>query len=77
MTAYSEGDEIDPVAENLDKDTIIAVQHAVEGFSTAQPDQSPTEMSDFREGKHRAYSNVIALLGAWLGEIEKSEEEDD
>ena len=75
MKEHSDGDVVGPVTDDLDPHTIRAVQHAIRGFSATNPEQSPTEMTDYREGQHRAYSSVMAVLSQWLDDIENENEE--
>lgn len=71
MTRYDEGDVIDPVVDDLDPDTLKAVMHLIRGYSETSPSTPVSELSDYRMGKHRAYSAVMAVLSRWVEEIEE------
>lgn len=70
MVNYDEGDIIDPVEDDLDPDTLRAVQHVLRGYSETSPAKPPTELNEYRAGRHSAFSAVMAVLTDWLEEIE-------
>lgn len=70
MGEYEAGDVIDPEAEDLDPETLRALRHAIRGFSETSPAKPPTELTEYRAGRHSAFSAVMALLSIWLEEIE-------
>lgn len=73
---YEDGEVVDPKTDDLDPQTLRAIQHAVRGYSEISPAQSPTELTEYRRGKHDAFSAVMALLSGWMGEIEEDTERD-
>jgi hypothetical protein len=70
MGEYEAGDVIDPEAEDLDPETLRALRHAIRGFSETSPAKPTTELSEYRAGRHSAFSAVMALLSVWLEETE-------
>jgi len=64
-----EDDEIRKVqAENLDLETVREIKYAVRGFS--ETDVSPTDLNEYRTGRHDAFSAVMGLLSRFEAEIE-------
>lgn len=76
MEEYEAGDVIDPEPEDLDLETLRALQHAIRGFSETSPAKPPTELTEYRAGRHSAFSAVMALLSSWLEEIEEDTKHD-
>jgi hypothetical protein len=71
-----EDDEIRKVqAENLDLETVREIKYAVRGFSETEP--SPTDLDEYRTGRHDAFSAVVGLLSRFEAEIEDSAGRDD
>lgn len=66
-----EDDEIiDPVADELDPETLQAVEQLIKGYQDASPPGPSEELSDYRTGRRDALAAVLATLSRWLDEIE-------
>lgn len=76
MEDYEDGEVVDPKTDNLDLETLWAIQHVVRGYSETSPAKSPTELTEYRRGKHDAFSAVMALLSGWIDKIEEDTEHD-
>jgi len=63
-----DSDVIDPVDADLDPETLRAVQKLVRGY--LETEESPAEITDYRAGRHDAFSVVMATISKWLDEIE-------
>lgn len=70
MNEYEEGDVIDPIKDDLDPDTLRAVQHLLRGYSETSPSKPPSELTDYRKGRHNAFSAMMAVISSWLEDIE-------
>jgi hypothetical protein len=70
----SDGDTDDEIIDptDLNAETLQAVMTMVSGFLETHPSTPPAKMeSDYREGRHDAFSAVMAVLSQWLDEIEE------
>lgn len=62
------GDDETINPSELDRETLRQVKKAVNGFSATAPSRPSHELSSHRQGKHDAYSSVMAMLTKWLEE---------
>ena len=53
---------IDP--SELDAHTLKQIKRVVEAYPVVSED--PTEINEYRAGKHSAYSSVAATLSEWI-----------
>jgi hypothetical protein len=74
MADYEDGEVVDPKTDDLDSKTLQAIQYAVRGYSETSPAKPPAELTEYRRGKHDAFSAVRALLSGWIEEIEEDSE---
>lgn len=70
MANEGDGDVIDPINDDLDPQTLRAVQQLIGGYSETAPEKAPHELTDYRAGKHAAYSAIMGVLSRWLEELE-------
>ena len=60
----SDEEAIDP--SELDSHTLKEIKRVVENYPVVSED--PTDIDDYREGKHSAYTNIAAKLTQWIDE---------
>lgn len=71
MTKEEDNEIIDPVAYELDPETLKAVERLIRGYSDASPSKPSGELTDYQIGRRDAYSAMLATLYKWLDEIEQ------
>jgi hypothetical protein len=70
MTDDEDSESIDPVDDNLDPETLRAVQKLIRGFPSSSPTESSPDLTDYREGRRDAFGAVLSVITHWLDELE-------
>lgn len=58
----TDDEPIDP--SELDTQTLKQIKRVVEAYPVVSDD--PTQINDYRAGKHAAYTSVAATLSEWI-----------